>query len=361
MKLHFLFTFIYSICLTQAERTPTIIGITENQIRNIGGTIELSCSVLYSTGYPVLWMKVDRERPGNDPLIISSDSTPLISDSRFSLRYDTSSTTYTLQIRDIQSSDTGIYKCVIVMSAQNFISKDVEVAVFSPPLIYDNSSSTIVVSESNPVSLECYAGGTPKPLISWKRENDAILPTGGTVYRGNVLKINSVKKDDRGTYYCTADNKVGEVVERSIALEVEFPPNVRADKQWVQQAVNYDVDLECRVEAFPTPTIVWSKDGITLTNNQHYKIAPTTPIGQYRDSNLRVVKVNSGQYGTYLCKAVNKLGESMTEIHLEEVDDPVCPPACGSGHYSAGSMLAPNLSSIPLLFTIILFGIKFRN
>ncbi len=28
-------------------------------------------------------------------------------------------------------------------------------------------------------------------------------------YRGNILKIHSVKKEDRGTYYCVADNGVG--------------------------------------------------------------------------------------------------------------------------------------------------------
>lgn len=358
MKPHFPFTFMCLICLTQSERTPAIVGITENQIRNLGSTVELSCSVLYSQDFPVMWMKVDRERT-SDPLYLSSDSTPLISDSRFSLRYDKSSTTYTLQIRDIQSSDSGIYKCVIFLSTINYISKEMELSVYSPPLIYDNSSSTIVVSESNPVNLECYAGGTPKPLISWKRENDALLPTGGAVYRGNVLKINSVKKDDRGTYYCMADNKVGEVVKKSIALEVEFPPNVMANRQWVQQAVNYDADLECRVEAFPAPTIVWSKDDITVSNNQHYKITPTTPIGQYRDSMLRVIKVGPGQYGTYLCKAVNKLGESTATIYLQEVDDPVCPPACGSGHYSAGTTLAPSWSSTALFFTSVLFSFKF--
>lgn len=360
MILHLLFSIISTLYLVQAQRTPLIVGITEDQVRNIGGTVELSCSVLYSQDYPVLWMKGDRERPGDD-LTISSDSTLIITDSRFSLRYDKSSTTYTLQIRDIQSSDTGIYKCMILISQHNYISKALQLAVFSSPLIYDNSSSTIVISELQPVSLECYAGGTPKPLISWKRENDAILPTGGTVYRGNVLKINSVKKDDRGTYYCIADNKVGDLVKRSIALEVEFPPSVKADKKYVQQALNYDADLDCRVEAFPTPSISWSKDGITLSNNQHYKIAPTTPIGQYRDSTLRVVKVNSGQYGIYLCKAVNKLGEHMTEIHLEEVDDPVCPPACGSGHYSAGTMLVPSLSSTAFLLTTIWFGFNLIN
>jgi hypothetical protein len=44
---------------------------------------------------------------------------------------------------------------------------------------------------------------------------------GGNVYKGNVLKINSVNKEDRGTYYCFADNDVGKGDRRNVNLEVK--------------------------------------------------------------------------------------------------------------------------------------------
>lgn len=50
------------------------------------------------------------------------------------------------------------------------------------------------------VHMECYAGGFPTPKISWRRENNAILPTGGSIYRGNTLKISKIRKEDRGIY-----------------------------------------------------------------------------------------------------------------------------------------------------------------
>lgn len=62
--------------------------------------------------------------------------------------------------------------------------------------------------------MECYAGGYPLPRISWRRENNAILPTGGSIYRGNILKIKSIRKEDRGTYYCVAENGVGRGTKR---------------------------------------------------------------------------------------------------------------------------------------------------
>ena len=63
--------------------------------------------------------------------------------------------------------------------------------------------------------------------ISWRRENNQVLPTGGIVYRGNMLKIHSVKKEDRGTYYCVADNGVGKTARRNVAVDVEFKPDVK--------------------------------------------------------------------------------------------------------------------------------------
>lgn len=60
--------------------------------------------------------------------------------------------------------------------------------------------------------------------VSWRRENYAVLPTGGSQYRGNILTIPSVSKDDRGTYYCVAENGVGKGKRRNIAVEIEFSP-----------------------------------------------------------------------------------------------------------------------------------------
>lgn len=65
----------------------------------------------------------------------------------------------------------------------NKISAEVDLQVRRPPVISDNSTRSLVVSEGQSVRLECYAGGYPLPRISWRRENNAILPTGGSIYR----------------------------------------------------------------------------------------------------------------------------------------------------------------------------------
>uniref|UniRef100_A0A182MQR1 Ig-like domain-containing protein n=1 Tax=Anopheles culicifacies TaxID=139723 RepID=A0A182MQR1_9DIPT len=157
------------------QRTPTISYMTQEQIKDIGGTVELECSVLYASDYSVHWVKTSSDR--SDVVFLSTGSSLVLKDSRFSLRYDLSSTTYTLQIKDIQETDAGIYQCQVVLSVTNKITAEVELNVRRPPIISDNSTQSLVVSEGQPAQMECYASGYPLPQITWRRENNAILPT----------------------------------------------------------------------------------------------------------------------------------------------------------------------------------------
>lgn len=91
MYIYFFFSLVCS------QRTPTISHITQKPIKDIGGTAELTCSVLYAMEFPVLWVKIDREKV-TEPVLLSTGSTLIIKDSRFSLRQDIDSSSYTLQV-----------------------------------------------------------------------------------------------------------------------------------------------------------------------------------------------------------------------------------------------------------------------
>lgn len=351
-------TYLYSVIISAlctfvvSQRTPTISYISQEQIKDIGGTVELVCSVQYAQDYPVLWMRIDRSRQ-SDGLPISTGSTLIIRDSRFSLRYDTASSTYTLQIKDIQETDAGYYQCQVLISLNNRISAEVDLQVRRPPIISDNSTRSLVVSEGQGVKLECYAGGYPPPRISWRRENNAILPTGGSIYRGNVLKIARIHKEDRGTYYCVAENGVGKGARRNIAVEVEFSPVITAPRPRLGQALQYDMDLECHVEAYPPPAIVWIKDDVQLSNNQHYSISHFATADEFTDTTIRIITIEKRQYGHYVCRAANKLGTAEAKVELFESIIPVCPPACGQSRTSDAAQISASMALI--LITALIF------
>lgn len=119
------------------------------------------------------------------------------------------------------------------------------------------------------------------------------------------------------------------------------------------------MDIECHIEAYPPPAIIWVKDDITLSNNQHYSISHFATADEFTDSTLRVITIEKRQYGDYKCRALNKLGSDEAKIHLFETVIPVCPPACGQAHYSAGKSL--NVTSVTasslIVFIAVLIGI----
>jgi len=68
-----------------------------------------------------------------------------------------------------------------------------------------------------------------------------------------------------------AENGVGQGARRSVAVEVLFAPVVRVPKPRVTQALQYDVDLECQVEAYPPAAVVWIFNKEVLSNNQYFR------------------------------------------------------------------------------------------
>ncbi|XP_045770537.1 lachesin [Maniola jurtina] len=340
--------------LANGQRTPTISHITQEQIRDIGGQVDLDCSVHYAQDYPVLWVKYDRLKT-TESLPLSTNSGLIVRDSRFSLRYDDASATYTLSIKDIQETDAGWYQCQVLISISNRITAEVELQVRRPPIISDNSTRSIIASEGESAVMECYAGGFPPPKISWRRENNAILPTGGSIYRGNILRITSIHKEDRGTYYCVAENGVGKGDRRNINLEVEFAPVVTVPRPRLGQALQYDMDLECHVEAYPPPAITWLKNEVQLANNQHYRISHFATADEFTDTTLRVITIEKRQYGLFTCKAQNKLGSDEGTVELFETIIPVCPPACGQARYGGAASVGASEFVVACLTLYVLW------
>lgn len=74
----------------------------------------------------------------------------------------------------------------------------------------------------------------------------------------------------------------------NIAVEVEFAPVVTVPRPRLGQALQYDMDLECHVEAYPPPAITWEKDEIALANSQHYMISHFAVADEFTDTTLRV-------------------------------------------------------------------------
>jgi neuronal growth regulator 1 len=179
--------FIVSLCT--AQRSPSITYISEDQTADVGSTVELACSVQYAgSEYSVIWMKNGQSRREN--IFLSTGTSLVVKESRFALLYDGASATYIVLIKDLQETDAGVYQCEVVLSVNNKITAETRLSVRRPPIITDNSTQSIVTTEGQSIRMECYASGFPPPKIVWRRENNAILPTGkkfSSVHVGSII------------------------------------------------------------------------------------------------------------------------------------------------------------------------------
>jgi len=335
------------------QQNPTITFISKEKVVNIGDTTELLCTVQYAREYPVVWIRVNRDNP-NQYLFISRGTSVLVPESRYSVKYDERKLTNVLTISKVQEIDAGTYSCEIITGSSSKVTAEVEVYVRIPPIISDNSTRSVITTVGANVSLHCYAFGYPLPLISWRRDKNDLLPNGMAYYRGNILNIPHVRKDDRGTYYCVADNGISPGARRQVGVEVNFPPQIRVGRGRYGQALQYDADLYCHIEAFPSPAVIWMKDGVQLSDNQHYQISIFATSNEFMDTTLRVKRIEKKQYGSYVCRAINKLGDDQGNITLFETVNVICPPACGIDlQYISGSISGTTtISSILIVFAI---------
>lgn len=173
---------IASALCCSAQRTPSITYVSDDQEVNLGSTVELGCSVQYATGlYPVQWVKSGKT--SKDNYILTTDTALVVKDSRYGSLYDGASSTYTVLIKDVQEGDAGEYQCEVILSITNKLVAVTHLTVLKPPIITDNSTQQVVAKEGEFVSLECWANGNPQPLVVWRRENNALLPTGKFKFR----------------------------------------------------------------------------------------------------------------------------------------------------------------------------------
>ena len=90
--------------------------------------------------------------------------------------------------------------------------------------------------------------------------------------KANVIRFDSVERSDRGEYLCIAENKVGPPQNLSTTLTIRFGPKISVTRPRVQQAVGYDVILQCEMDAFPAPAIDWVKGDTNMANDDRHVV-----------------------------------------------------------------------------------------
>ncbi|KTF76822.1 hypothetical protein cypCar_00021533 [Cyprinus carpio] len=215
-----------------------------------------------------------------------------------------------LRIARAQVSDGGSYTCVASNRA-GVDNRHYNLQVYVPPSL-DGSGSTeeVTVVRGNTASFICIANGTPSPTITWLRNGAAMLKDAHLLLlnQNSTLQISHARVNHTGHYTCTAHNQAGDS-SRQFSLKVLDPPQINSSgvPAEVSVVVNHILELVCKADGIPLPTLTWLKDGRPLPQ--------TDSIRLLRDGEvLRVASAQMENTGRYTCLATSPAGDDDKEF-----------------------------------------------
>ncbi|XP_025414613.1 Down syndrome cell adhesion molecule-like protein Dscam2 isoform X27 [Sipha flava] len=217
----------------------------------------------------------------------------------------------TLIIREAKVEDSGKYLCVVNNSVGG---ESVEtVLTVTAPLNAIVEPTIQTVDFGRPATLTCNYEGNPVKTISWLKDGKRL-----NSHDGRVLRIDSVRKEDKGMYQCFVRNEQ-ESSQGSAELKLggRFePPHIKEyfNDNTMQPGVS--LHLKCIASGNPTPEINWELDSKRLSSTERLRIGQHITMAGEVVSYLNISSVHTNDGGHYKCVAVSKVGTAEHTAHL---------------------------------------------
>ncbi|KAM3875993.1 hemicentin-1 [Diretmus argenteus] len=227
-----------------------------------------------------------------------------------------------LEIKGSEVSDTGQYVCKATNVAGQ-VDKNFHLNIYVPPSIDGPTEESVVEIISNPVTFACDATGIPPPSLTWLKNGRPIESSESLEMHilsgGSKLQIARSQLSDSGTYTCVASNVEGKA-RKSYHLTIQVPPSISGSElpSDVGVLLHDSIQLACRAQGTPPPTIQWLKDGevISRTGKKGLRISPD-------GSTLTLSGAHTSDSGKYTCVATNTAGEEDRIFNLNVYVPPV--------------------------------------
>lgn len=277
-----------------------------------GHTISLPCHVdKLPDGLQIFWSK--KEEDGTNPTIIALGTRiePPYKE-RASVKENKKGSVLT--IGAATNKDAGHYICKVATQGSQpelhhtvIITDTSSVDSSSPESSSPEVPEVINVKKGDDVTLKCKGTGIPTPSVRWTR-NGKTMPDGEEFVEpaDGIVTFSGVTRKHEGTYKCSASNGNGKK-EKLIEVFVNYPPEIEVTEMYKSTGKGNVVELVCTVHAYPAPTVIWTKDGNTITQGVEKRGSKHT---------LTLKNMNKFKYGHYKCQGENNLGKVEDTIDL---------------------------------------------
>ncbi len=248
------YTFTYSVSRISATQTQVAVSVTGGALSNLNYTaIETSDApytnfdwfsfrvagtnfatkmtftrflVEYAPAAPVI---TTQPQPSNQTVAIGSNVQFSVAASGSNLSYqwlkdgnpitgNASATTATLQLTNVQTSDSGVYTVRVTNSGGSVVSNPVNLTVsggqVDPPPVITQQPQDTTATVGSPATLSVTATGAN---LTYQWFKNGVLISGAT---GSTLNFAAVQNSDTGNYTVTVSNQFGSVTSSPARLTV---------------------------------------------------------------------------------------------------------------------------------------------
>ncbi|XP_068685501.1 hemicentin-1-like [Montipora foliosa] len=207
------------ICLRKAESQVTITNQPSSRHRVLEGQpLTLEWTLNFDIGTTLV--RLEFEIVGASRAIVEAvGGLKIIRDDRFKVNITETNTTILLLA--VNRNDSNSYQFEVVASDGTSATANLEIIVEYPPLFATRAQDQVVLEGGPPIQLNCVADGEPKPNITWTKVNNG--SDGDILFAGESFVLPN-NRSNAGTYRCHASNGIGNDVNQTATVVVNFKP-----------------------------------------------------------------------------------------------------------------------------------------
>ncbi|XP_067030245.1 fibroblast growth factor receptor 3-like isoform X2 [Acropora muricata] len=284
-----------------SSQPPNPVRVLEGQLL----TLEWAFSV------PNTVLRVQLHLQGSSiPVIEASPGSPNSIGKELRGRVNASSTETNARIIffSVNRIDTANYNFLVIDTDWVSASAPLELIVQYPPSFKTRAPDQVVLEGGPAINLTCTAYGVPRPNITWTKVfangND-----GDVLFTGEQYILPNNRTND-GTYRCKASNGIGNDVNHTVNVVVNFPPEmVKLVPSKTTACQGEIVTFSCSANSNPAVhTYQLYVNGIMVNE--------TISTGVWNKTMI------TGGVFVYKCKVTNSVGTAMSENVSITVNEP---------------------------------------